>query len=814
MRGNFTKYGDFTLAYPFSFSAVVIQYMCIIMSPRRYKMKKITAVLLAIVMLVGLAACGAGGAKPDATVKKFCEGMKAFDFEAMQACMDKKFDEDEILTEEMEELASFYEYMKKSASDIKYTIGDSKVDGDNATVTVDVEYDDASELTKETFHDYFGVLFGAITDVISGDAEIEFSEDMSEEDQEKAALELFDKLFTEKQESVKIGKSNATLTFELKKADKEWKITKVSDEFADVLTANMVKAIDDLDLSDLFEGGDWEFGDYEPKDYEVDQVLYESDFARISVLSATRDEFGDYEFTILYENLTSDKSLSMGVEGIAVNGWQMMGFSTAYIDPGESYEDELGIYDDSISVLGIEDPDKVELYAYVDDADAWEDARMMEETLVIYPTGLSDSQIKVPARPKTATEKTVYDGSDYTVIALGEEVSDWSYGIRMYLKNKTDEPVYFRVESGVVNGVAAEPYGGTTLAAGAQCIFNIDFESWIMDVVKSSEHREVGLRLIASDPHDWSGEYLFTKSFSYEPDGASGVSETDLFNAFLKGEITVGVDQMFELLGPGNYTAGELCRAVVENFSNDYYEGFLDKAYYQFIDCGGDGEKELAFAMVIASADDYMGPYENYLIIKEYAGSLRVIASDYTFYRTQCDITDLGGIRSGGSDSAAAYYQEYGFIDAVGKREFVYSQETVMGLAKAIIPRYELPESILDDDYQYDLDWLEEGLEMDVYNFSKLEPDENGEISDDEYEWYQYANYYTFYGIEGQDCGPDPEVADFYYWNGINVVSHDEMRELIDERIKQLGTSEEVIYGAPIDWIEIDADTTDWMPKG
>ncbi len=778
-------------------------------------MKKITAVLLAIVMLVGLAACGAGGAKPDATVKKFCEGMKAFDFDAMQACMDKRFDEDEILTEEMEQLSSFYDYMKKCASEMKYTVGESKVDGETASVDVKFEYTDASELTKQTFHDYFGVLFGVLTDVISGEADISFDSDMTEEEQEKAALELFDKLFAEKQTTVENGKAEATVSFKLKKADKEWKITDISDEFPDVLTANMVKAIDELELDDLFEGGDWEFGETEPKDYEIEkQVLYESDFARISVQSASRDEFGDFTFGILYENLTTDKSLTMGIDGLIVNGWQLNGFSYAYVDAGQSYEDEVSLYDDSTTLLGIEDPDKVELFAYVDDSDAWEDARMMEETLVFYPTGLSDPQIKVPARPVTETEKTLYDGPDYTIIALGEEVSDWSYGIRMYYKNKTDKAVSFNVESGVVNGVAAEPYGSTTVAAGAQCIAMIDFESWIMDVVNSSEHREVGLRLSVSDPHDWSGEYLFTKSFSYEPDGDSGVSAMDLYNSFLKGEISVGVDQSFELLGPGNYTAGELISAVVGNFSSDYYEGFLDKAYYQFIDCGGDGEKELAFAMVISSADDYMGPYEDYLIIKEYAGQLKVIASDYTFYRTQCDITDLGGIRSGGSDSAAAYYQEYGFIDAVGKREFVYSQETVMGLAKAIIPRYDLPESILDDDYQYDLDWLDEGIEMDVYNFSKLEADENGEIGDDEYEWYQYANYYTFYGIEGQDCGPDPEVADFYYWNGINVVSHDEMKALIDDRIKQLGTSEDVIYGAPIDWIEIDADTAEWMPKG
>ncbi|MBQ1418161.1 MAG: hypothetical protein IIY95_01980, partial [Firmicutes bacterium] len=62
-------------------------------------MKRILALLLAAALIFGLAACKSGP-KPEDTVKKFFDAMKAYDFETMQACVDGEFDPEEMISTE------------------------------------------------------------------------------------------------------------------------------------------------------------------------------------------------------------------------------------------------------------------------------------------------------------------------------------------------------------------------------------------------------------------------------------------------------------------------------------------------------------------------------------------------------------------------------------------------------------------------------------------------------------------------------------------------------------------------------------------
>ena len=62
-------------------------------------MKKILALLLVFSLVFGMAACSSGP-KPEDTVKKFFEAMKAFDFETMSACCEDGFDAEDMLSEE------------------------------------------------------------------------------------------------------------------------------------------------------------------------------------------------------------------------------------------------------------------------------------------------------------------------------------------------------------------------------------------------------------------------------------------------------------------------------------------------------------------------------------------------------------------------------------------------------------------------------------------------------------------------------------------------------------------------------------------
>ena len=195
-------------------------------------MKKFLSVFLAAFMLLSLCACGTQ--KAEKTMRTFCDGMKEYDFEKMQACLVPSAGSIQAKIGEMEggeeAAALLYAKMKEWAAKMTYEIVSVNEEGDHATATVKYYYVDASPILQDVLGEYLGQAFASVFSGIS-------------EDDLRAMAE---QILNDKMETAQTGSAQMSVTYDLVKSGKEWKITEVPKDSLQVLTANFVKSITDL----------------------------------------------------------------------------------------------------------------------------------------------------------------------------------------------------------------------------------------------------------------------------------------------------------------------------------------------------------------------------------------------------------------------------------------------------------------------------------------------------------------------------------------------------------------------------------------
>lgn len=202
-------------------------------------MKKICGLILAVVMVLSLAACGSQG-KPEDVVTTFCEAMKNFDSESASSCFadgvvppDLSVDSED-LGEEMgsEEIV---QYLKDCAGKMTYKVNAAQVDGDKATVLVNITYTDISPVVTQAMGDYIAKAF-----------EMAMSE--GGEVDEAEAQQIFADILMESSKNVEAQSAAIDVTFDCEKVNGEWKLSQMSDDTLNslfsVLSSNFLSAIE------------------------------------------------------------------------------------------------------------------------------------------------------------------------------------------------------------------------------------------------------------------------------------------------------------------------------------------------------------------------------------------------------------------------------------------------------------------------------------------------------------------------------------------------------------------------------------------
>lgn len=227
-------------------------------------MKKILSLVLALVMTLSLASCGAEP-KPDGVVTDFCNAMQKFDLVTMSALMDGA---DEVTEEELAEMeeeipTEMREYFTTQAGKMTYSITGSEVVEDTATVTVVFKYSDITPIMGVVLGEYiqqaFAMAFTGASD--------------------EAMEDLLYSIFNEKVKTVDATTAETTVDFSCVKTEEGWAITEAGEDAMHVLTCNMAAAFDAFSDDDSTDDVDED----DPKNWIEVPVNTEAELATVKI---------------------------------------------------------------------------------------------------------------------------------------------------------------------------------------------------------------------------------------------------------------------------------------------------------------------------------------------------------------------------------------------------------------------------------------------------------------------------------------------------------------------------------------------------
>ena len=236
-----------------------------------------------------------------------------------------------------------------------------------------------------------------------------------------------------------------------------------------------------------------------------DEVLLDSDVLKFTVNGVEDDDWYGLILHVTAENKT-DKKLNLSPDDFTVMGYLCDGYGSETLDPKGSVSFDIKLDEDGMLAAGLTDLDEICFSLKARDADDYWADPLVNETLVLYPTGLTADEIVYPERVTAETEKVIVEKEEYTAVILSVEKDPYmGFVIKYYLENNTEKKLEFDFSDKdvKVNGSAVNVYWNEDVPAGAKGYF----ESYISD----SELKELGITkveklefaLTINDAEDW-----------------------------------------------------------------------------------------------------------------------------------------------------------------------------------------------------------------------------------------------------------------------------------------------------------------------
>ena len=187
--------------------------------------------ILVLTAILSLSLCACGAPKPEDTINSFNAALKNFDTVKMQEyIMNPNNELNAGLGESTEFGAQFESKLREWAKEINGTVVSSSADGDKATVVVKYSYDDSKKIMEEFLSEYMQVAFGM---AFNG---------ASQEEMDKVT----EGILSDKLANVAVGKTERTITYNLTKVNKEWKINEIPDDLLYVMTADITVVLEEF----------------------------------------------------------------------------------------------------------------------------------------------------------------------------------------------------------------------------------------------------------------------------------------------------------------------------------------------------------------------------------------------------------------------------------------------------------------------------------------------------------------------------------------------------------------------------------------
>lgn len=239
------------------------------------KMKKVWIIFGLLTGILCFTGCSNQNA--ESTVQSFCESMTKFDLDGMK---EKMINDDEIMDNSMKNSgfsSVLLDLCKDNAKQIKYSIVDSKEDGNTAKVKVKFEYMDVEPLLTVTMAEY---MQKGMALALSG-----------KEMDESTGETLFSETLKEKMTTVKGKTIKKTIELSCKNEDGKWKIVQVPAGVLDVMTANISHWIKNMGEKISFEGNNEEIsgdGDDSEQSDELEKVTIDVSLGSVAALKTMK----------------------------------------------------------------------------------------------------------------------------------------------------------------------------------------------------------------------------------------------------------------------------------------------------------------------------------------------------------------------------------------------------------------------------------------------------------------------------------------------------------------------------------------------
>ena len=209
-------------------------------------MRKIFSIFLIFVLAASLSACGSAPTPKD-IAEKYLAAIKAQDEEGISALSEGSYSEDELMgtvdlvlgeSEEGEEYDEATKKFKEKVIDFDYTIGEERIDGENAEVDVTIKTYD------------FGTMLGQYAERAMSELMAAAVDGASQEEIDAMGKKILEEELTNLTEK----SYEKTVSMKLTKVEGKWKVAKIEDdsEFMNAMLGGLVdvvKAFEELGTS-------------------------------------------------------------------------------------------------------------------------------------------------------------------------------------------------------------------------------------------------------------------------------------------------------------------------------------------------------------------------------------------------------------------------------------------------------------------------------------------------------------------------------------------------------------------------------------
>ena len=200
-------------------------------------MRKIFSIFLIFVLAASLSACGSAPTPKD-IAEKYLAAIKAQDEEGISALSEGSYSEDELMgtvdsvlgeSEEGEEEDEATKKFKEKVFDFDYTIGEERIDGENAEVDVTIKTYDFGTMLGQYAERAMSELMAAAFDGASQEEIDAMGKKILEEELDKLTEKSYE----------------TTVPMKLKKVEGEWKVVEIEgdSEFMNAMLGGLVDVV-------------------------------------------------------------------------------------------------------------------------------------------------------------------------------------------------------------------------------------------------------------------------------------------------------------------------------------------------------------------------------------------------------------------------------------------------------------------------------------------------------------------------------------------------------------------------------------------